>query len=86
MKKRRVTLNLDEDVVAALGAAGGRSMSDVANRALRDAMRQVAHRAALGEWIAELNEHHGAPTDADYAWAEQVLAEAFAADEGSNAA
>ena len=34
MKKRRVTLSLDEDVVQALEALGGRSMSSTAHDAL----------------------------------------------------
>jgi hypothetical protein len=34
MKKRRVTLSLDEDVVQALEALGGRSMSPTADDAL----------------------------------------------------
>ncbi|MGH3550866.1 MAG: BrnA antitoxin family protein [Pseudonocardiaceae bacterium] len=56
MKKRRVTLNLDEDVVEALEAIGGRSMSSVANDALREALEVAAHRAALREWLDELDQ------------------------------
>jgi hypothetical protein len=53
MNKRRVTLNLDEDVVEALEAVGGRSMSSVANDALREALELAAHRLALREWLDE---------------------------------
>lgn len=75
MKKRRVTLNLDEDVVEALEAVGGRSMSSVANDALRDALELAAHRVALSEWLDELDGKHGAPT-AEQLAAAQVLLEA----------
>ncbi|MGH8902925.1 MAG: hypothetical protein ACRDYA_14970 [Egibacteraceae bacterium] len=87
MKKRRITLNLDEDVVEALEAIGGRSLSAVANDALREALELEAHRRALLRWLDELNERHGAPTPEDYAWAEEVLDElAGLRDSGTNAA
>jgi len=64
MTKRRVTLSLDQDVIEALEAleaVSGRSMSAVANEALRDALAAEAHRAALREWLDELDEKYGAP-------------------------
>ncbi len=73
MKKRRVTLNLDEDVVEALEAAGGRSMSGVANDALREALAAAAHRAALLEWLDELDEEHGRASDEEIAAADTLL-------------
>jgi hypothetical protein len=62
MKKRRVTLNLGEDVAEALEAVGGRSMSSVANDALREALELTAHRVALCEWLDELDDKYGAPS------------------------
>ncbi|MGH8909204.1 MAG: hypothetical protein ACRD0K_22600 [Egibacteraceae bacterium] len=88
MKKRRVTLNLDEDLVEYLQSVEDRSMSSVANDALRealdvdanDALREAleleAHRRALLEWLDELNERYGAPTPEDYARANEILDEA----------
>lgn len=73
MKKRRVTLNLDEDVVEALEAVGGRSMSSVANDALREALELAAHRVALREWLDELDEKHGAPSPEQVAGAKALL-------------
>ncbi|HZT67048.1 MAG TPA: hypothetical protein VFA11_14765 [Acidimicrobiales bacterium] len=66
MKKRRVTLNLDEDVVEALESLGARSLSSAANDALRQAVATEAHRAALARWLDELDAAHGpaAPEDA----------------------
>jgi predicted transcriptional regulator len=62
MNKRRVTVNLDEDVVEALEALGGRSLSAVANDALRQAVTLHAHRAALSRWLDELDDVHGRVT------------------------
>ena len=62
MKKRRITLNLDEDVVAGLEALGQRSLSAAANAALREALELEAHRAALLRWLDELDAKHGAAT------------------------
>jgi hypothetical protein len=73
MKKRRVTLNLDEDIVEALEAVGGRSMSSVANDALREALESAAHRVALGEWLDELDDLHGAPSAEQLAAAQALL-------------
>jgi Arc/MetJ-type ribon-helix-helix transcriptional regulator len=73
MNKRRVTLNLDLDVVEALESISGSSMSAIANEALREALASRAHRAALLEWLDELNRRHGAPTPAQYADADAFL-------------
>ncbi len=62
MRKRRVTLSLDEDVVQALEALGGRSLSSTANDALRQAVAVEAHRAALGRWLDELDATYGSAT------------------------
>ena len=77
MKKRRVTLNLDADVVDALEAAGGRSLSDTANRALREATAALAHRKALLAWLDEIDAAEGAPTAEDFAAADRLLDEVF---------
>lgn len=77
VKKRRVTLNLDEDVVDALTATtGGRSLSAAANDALRQAVATEAHRGALSRWLDELDALHGRATpeetDAIEAFVEEV--------------
>ncbi len=73
MTKRRVTLSLDEDLVEALESVGGRSLSAVANAALRQAVTAEANRAALLHWLDELDEQHGPPTPADLALADDLL-------------
>lgn len=73
MKKRRVTLNLDEDIVETLESLGGRSLSAAANAALREAVRLDAHRAAMLRWLDELDAKYGAPTEEEKAAADAML-------------
>lgn len=73
MKKRRVTLNLDEEVVAALEAAGARSLSAAANEALHRAVAADAHRAALTRWLDELDDQHGRATEEESSEVEALL-------------
>jgi len=47
MKKRRVTLNLDEDVVEALESLGARSFSAAANDALLEESAQSSTGAGV---------------------------------------
>lgn len=75
MKKRRITLNLDEDVVQALETLGGRSLSATANDALRQALASAAHRAALGRWLDELDATYGSATPDQAEAIEEFVAE-----------
>jgi hypothetical protein len=75
MKKRRVTLNLDVDVVEGLEALEGRSLSAVANDALREFAALAAHRRAMGTWLDELDETFGPPSAEAVARAEALLDE-----------
>jgi Arc/MetJ family transcription regulator len=73
MKKRRVTLNLDEDVVEALEALGARSLSTAANDALRRAVAAEAHRAAMLRWLDDLDAEHGSATPEEVEAIEELL-------------
>ncbi len=73
MKKRRITLNLDEDVVEALEAMGGRSLSSAANDALAEVVALHAHREAMARWLDELDELYGTATPEEAAEIEQFL-------------
>lgn len=73
MKKRRITLNLDDDVAEALEAVGGRSMSATANAVLRDGLARQAHRVALLGWLDQLDAEFGAPSVEDLAAADHLL-------------
>jgi hypothetical protein len=75
MRKRRVTLSLDEDVVEALEAIDGPSLSAVANDALREVAAAAAHRRAMLAWLDELDAELGAPTPQQVAEAEALLEE-----------
>lgn len=91
MKKRRITLSLDEDVVEALESLEGRSLSAVANQALREAVEVAAHRRALLEWLDELDEKHGRATPEEQAEVQAFIDEVFgptdsAVDKGKGAA
>jgi hypothetical protein len=74
MSKRRVTLTLDEELLAVFD--GARSLSSAVNDALAETVSRKLHQRALLEWIHELNARHGAPSPADYAVADDVLADA----------
>lgn len=73
MKKRRITLNLSEDVCNALEGVGGRSLSVVADEALAEALASRAHRAALLGWLDELDAEHGAADAHTLAAADALL-------------
>jgi hypothetical protein len=75
MKKRRVTLNLDEDVVQMLESLGGRSLSAAANDALRKAAATEAHRQALARWLDQLDASEGRATRQETAAVEALLDE-----------
>lgn len=76
MNKRRVTLNLDEDVVAALEHVEGKSLSSVANDALRDAVAAESHRMALLRWLDSLDDEFGPPSAAELDAADRLLDQA----------
>jgi hypothetical protein len=81
MNKRRVTLNLDADVVEVLESVGGRSLSDTVNRALREASDAIAHRRALQSFLDDLALAEGQPSEADALAARRLLDEVFGTDE-----
>jgi Arc/MetJ-type ribon-helix-helix transcriptional regulator len=69
-----ITLPADvEDLVEALQARGARSLSAAANDALREAIAEDAHRAALLAWLDELDAARGAPSAEQLAAADALL-------------
>jgi hypothetical protein len=73
LMKKRITLSLDDDIVEALQARGARSLSAAANEALREAIADDAHRAALIAWLDELDAARGAPAAEQLAAADALL-------------
>lgn len=51
MSKRRVTLDLDEDVIEALESVGGCGVSTTVNDRFRGAARLELHLTALDRWL-----------------------------------
>jgi hypothetical protein len=86
MKKRRVTLNLDEDVVQALEAFGGRSLSATANDALRRSVAVEAHRVALGRWLDQLDATYGSASPEEAAAIDRFVEELAGRPAGSEVA
>jgi hypothetical protein len=72
---RRITVVLDDEVAEGLALLEGRSASARVNAALRLAIERERRRAAALAWVHAMNEDLGAPTDDDYAKADQLLDE-----------
>lgn len=75
--KKRVTVNLDEDLVESLRELDAPSVSAAVNAAVRRAVEREAHRRALECWLDELDGRFGPPSDEDYAAARAVVDEAM---------
>lgn len=86
MDKQSITIRLDEDLVGFLCSVEGKSMSEVASDAIREAREVAAHHEAVSRWMEELNERYGEPTEEDYAWAKEVLDEAEGPRDGESSA
>ena len=82
----KIARKLPLDVAEALEAVSGRSMSAVANDALRDALAAEAHRVALREWLDELDEKYGAPSAEQFAAADALLEVVQRGDAGATSA
>jgi len=75
MSKRRVTLTLDEDIIAAFQQRDVRSLSAAVNAALREAIEAENHRKAALKWLQELNAKYGKATPEEQAENEAWLDE-----------
>jgi predicted transcriptional regulator len=77
MNKRRITLNLDEDLVAALSTLAAPSLSAAANEVLREGVELRAHQAAVLRWMDELDAQYGSVTPEEASRIENLLNEPF---------
>ena len=84
--KQRITVNLDAEVVDALKAMGGPSVSATANELLRRGVAEAEHSRALLEWVEELNTRHGRPSAQATAEAEAALDELLGEGSAGSAA
>ncbi len=83
--KRRITVNLDEDIVRLLHEMPG-SASGAVNDAMRARVDEIAHRRALTAWIEALDSEHGAATVRQAAEVSAFLDDAFDVDPATRSA
>jgi predicted transcriptional regulator len=63
--KRRVAVDLDEELLAALDEFGlleGRDLSAIANEAIGEVVDSAARRRRIDAWLDEQDELHGPPS------------------------
>jgi hypothetical protein len=74
MPKETITLTLDAGRLAELRArVGSRSVSAAVDAALAGYLEQLQHRAAVDEWIAELERDHGPVPVETLEWAARLV-------------
>ena len=74
MPKEKVTLTLDSGRVEELRRmVGSRSLSAAVDSALASYLAQRRHLAAVDEWLAELDETHGAVPPETLEWAARLV-------------
>lgn len=76
MPKEKVTLTLEAGNLAALRSlVGSRSLSASVDRAIAAHVTQVKHRAAVDEWLGELEAAHGPIPHESLEWAGRLVDE-----------
>jgi hypothetical protein len=75
MAKRKITVTVDEDLVDAIRAEHGESLSAVVNAALAEEVDRRARRAALGRLLAEWDAAAGSVSPEATAMAEAAFDE-----------
>ncbi|WP_109510501.1 CopG family transcriptional regulator [Nocardioides speluncae] len=74
MAKEKVTLTLDAESLAALRSlVGSRSLSSTIDAAVAKHLAHLRHMAAVDEWLAEMEEKHGAVPQETLEWAAQIF-------------
>lgn len=74
MAKEKVTLTLDADNLRALRSlVGSRSLSAGVDAALAAHVARLRHRAAVDDWLAELEEEHGPVPPETLEWAARLV-------------
>ncbi len=72
---RRITIVVDDEVAAGLDLLVGKSVSSTVNAVLREAIASERHRAAVLQWMDELDAEFGPPSAAALARADADLDE-----------
>ena len=73
MAKRKITVTVDEELVAAAQTLGAASLSSVVNEALAQEVDRRARAAALSHLLADWDAAHGSVDPAEAAWAAAVF-------------
>ncbi len=69
MAKRKITVTVDEELVALVQDLGAASLSAVVNDALAAQADHLARRRALETMLLEWDDQYGPVSDEDQAWA-----------------
>jgi len=72
---KRITIVVDDEVAAGLELLAGKSVSSTVNAVLREAIASARHRAAVLQWMDELDAELGPPSAAALAQADADLDE-----------
>jgi Arc/MetJ family transcription regulator len=83
MAKRKITVTVDEEVVAQAQALGATTLSAVVNEALARHVDRLARRAALGDLLESWDRQLGPVSDADLAAARAAFDELDGARSGA---
>ena len=75
MAKRKITVTVDEEIVAQAQLLGVESLSSVVNDALAVHVERLARRRALGELLDSWDSTCGPPSEADTAAARAAFEE-----------
>jgi hypothetical protein len=74
MAKEKVTLTLDAENLAALGAlVGPRSLSAAVDAAVAERLARLQHLAAVDEWLVELDQADGTVPSETLEWAARLV-------------
>lgn len=86
MAKRKITVTVDEELVAQAQELGDSHLSAVVNAALEQHVERLARRAALGALLDRWDEEHGPVPDEYTTMAKDAFAELDAAVDSRGAA
>lgn len=76
MPRQKVTLTLSSEALEELrGLVGARSLSGVVDRAIAAELNRLRHRAAVDEWLLELDRAHGPVPAETLDWAARIVDE-----------
>ncbi len=82
MAQHEITAMVNEEIVEEARLLGIEDIATVVNAALKEHVERLAHLAALDEWLDEMEEKHGPPSEEAMAWARAAWDEADGITDG----